>query len=220
MNMVEKPLVILTAWLNRNTGNINTLFATADQINSWMEEGYFDEMNYKVAAQKIFSILQEFEGQFKKMRNLFLFDFRQAKQVENKLSRIEKDEILISSEEKGKMRADVIGELERVRDAEKKFNEVIGNIRLCWKKTRELANDLQEERKLYGHYLKTGRVGVLKEKTRMAKIEHELKYMRDVIAPADGKIQINLTHIINTILTLKAHVPALKHGAKYVTLAA
>lgn len=220
MNMVEKPLVLLTAWLNRNTNNINSLFAKADQLNSWMQEGYFDEMNYKTTTEKILGILREFEKKFTEMYKLFLFDFRQSKRVEHKLSRIEKDAILVSSEEKGKMRNDVLGELERLREAEKRFNKIIGSIRLCWKKTRELANDLKAERKLYEDYLKTGRVKKLKEDTRIHKIENELKYMQNIIAPADGEVQNNLTHIGNIILTLKSHVPALKKGAKSVTIKA
>ncbi|MBN2111501.1 hypothetical protein JW707_00210 [Candidatus Woesearchaeota archaeon] len=220
LNMIEKPLVLLTAWLNRSSGNINTLFATAEQLNSWMEQGYFDEMNYMTSAQKILGLLREFEAQFVKMYRLFLFDFRETKRAENKLIRIEKDEIVLSSEEKGSMREDILGELGRIREAEKRFNKIIGSIRLCWKKTRELANDLRDEKKLYEEYIKTGRVKELKDKTRMGKIEQELKYMRDIIAPADGEVQSNLTLISNAILTLKSHVPALKKGAKYVTVRA
>lgn len=225
IGMIEKPLQLLTAWIHANKGNIDTLFANAATFRSWYspppgKKVFFDELEYSAAASKIFGVLEPFHKKMKQISSMLLFDFREVKRAENKLVRIEREELALSAEEKGKMRQDVLGELRRVKDCEKRFNQIIGSIRLFWAKTRELVADLAAEKELYADFLNKGYIKKLKDDSRMEKIEKEFKFMRDIIAASSGTVQTNLTRIGSSILTLQSHVPALKQGAKYVTIPA
>ncbi len=220
IDLVDKPLRLLPAWMNLHAHSINRLFAVSQQFYSFLESGQFDEVYAHNAVQVILQILRALEKELKENKRLLWKDIRAAKRADKMLIRIERDDIAVSGEEKGRMRGDILGELKRMKGAERLFNQILGDIRFYTWKIREIWNDVNDEIKMLEGYLKDKNIKKLKEENRIKKIEKEIEYIRKVIVPSESKVHLNMIYIVNMLHTLHSHVAALKAGAKHVIVPA
>jgi hypothetical protein len=220
MSAFERTLLLLPAWMNKNISRIDGLFATAEQLKSWVENGHYDEVDYFHAVNSMLDALRPLHNIIDYNRRILYGDIGDEKRAARILSRIEKEEIALSEEEKGEAREGTLQELARIQDAEKKFNMIIGSLRLFTFKLREIEEDARHEIGLLEGYLKHKKINELKEATRMGKIERDIDFIRTIIVPGEGNVQNNAHQIDSTLQTLRAHTRALKRGAKFVTMPA
>lgn len=217
---IEQPLKLIPAWMNLHRHSINELFAIGPRLRKRLESEHFDEV--KVFQEVVFTVqvLKALEKELKRNKDLLWKDVRAMNRAKKVLIRIERDEIVLSEKEQGRIRSDVLGELSRLKTAEKSFNKMLEYVRVFVWKIREVWDDVNEEIKILEAYLKDKEIKKLRGETRMMKIEVEIGYILTHIVPDEGLVQKNLIYIHNTLLTLKSHVSALKGGAKYVTVPA
>jgi hypothetical protein len=216
----ERTLLLLPAWMNRNVSLIDGLFATAEQVKGWIEGGHYDEVDYFNAVNSMLNALKPLHRTIDYNRRILYGDIGDEKRAEGILMKIEKEEIALSEEEQGEVREGILQELARLKEAEKKFNLIIGSLRLFTFKLREIENDVRHEIGLLEGYLKDKKINELKKATRMGKIERDIDFLRQVIVPGEGNVQKNASWIDSALQTLRNHTAALKRGAKFVTVPA